>query len=54
MKKFLWNFGGVLLILANVAWLLFFLFSNPWLLALIVILVLDFVYIDKRPEWIEV
>ena len=54
MEKFLWNAGGVILILANIACLLFFLFSNPWLFALIVVLVLDFVYIDKRPTWIEV
>jgi hypothetical protein len=54
MEKFLWNVGGVLLVLANIACLIFFLFSNPWLFALIVILALDFVYIDKRPTWIEV
>jgi hypothetical protein len=54
MEKFLWNAGGVTLILANMACLAFFLFSNPWLFALIVILFLDYIYIDKRPTWVEV
>ena len=54
MEKFLWNAGGVLLFLANIACLLFFFFSNPWVFALIVILILDLVYIDKRPTWLEV
>lgn len=54
MEKFLWNAGGVLLILANIACLIFFLFSNPWLFALIAILALDYIYIDKRPTWLEV
>lgn len=54
MEKFLWNFGGVLLILANIACLIFFLLDNPWLFALIAILALDYIYIDKRPTWLEV
>ena len=54
MGKFLWNAGGVLLAAANIVCLIFFLLDNPWLIALIVILVLDYIYIDKRPTWIEV
>ena len=54
MEKFLWNAGGVLLFIANIACSMFFLFSNPWLFALIVILGLDWLYIDKRPTWLEV
>ena len=54
MKKFLWNLVGVLLILANIACLILFLLDNPWLFALIAILALDYIYIDKRPTWLEV
>lgn len=54
MEKFFWNLAGVLLFVANIVCLVFFLLDNPWLIALAVILVLDYIYIDKRPEWIEV
>jgi hypothetical protein len=54
MEKFLWNAGGVLLAIANMVCLISFLLDHPWLLALAVILALDYIYINKRPEWIEV
>lgn len=54
MEKFLWNAGGVLLVIENIACLVFFLLNNPWLTAFIVILVLDCIYINKRPTWLEV
>jgi hypothetical protein len=54
LEKILWNLGGVLLTLANILCLLFFLLDNPWLIAMIAILVFDYIYIEKRPNWIEV
>lgn len=54
MEKFLWNAVGVILALANIFCLVFFFMDNPWLLAFIAILVFDYIYIDKRPTWIEV
>ena len=53
MEKLLWNAAGIVLVLANIIFMMFFLFSNPWLFALLVSLILDWIYIEKRPTWLE-
>jgi hypothetical protein len=56
MEKFLWNAGGIVLILLNIWCLMFALVSSSriWALALIALIVADWLYKEKRPTWLEV
>lgn len=56
MGKFLWNAVGALLLAMNVWCLMIAFVSNNriWALALIVLIAADWLYKEKRPEWIEV
>ena len=56
MEKFLWNAGGVVLILLNI-WATMFCFASGeplWGLVLIALAALDWLYKEKRPTWLEV
>jgi hypothetical protein len=56
MEKFLWNAGGIVLILLNTLCLMIALVSNNriWGLALIALAIADWLYKEKRPTWLEV
>lgn len=56
MEKFLWNAGGIVLILLNIWCLMFALVSSSriWGFALIALAAVDWLYKEKRPTWIEV
>lgn len=56
MEKFLWNAGGVVLLLLNILCLVFSFVSKSgaWGLALIALAVADWLYKEKRPTWLEV
>ena len=56
MEKFLWNAGGVVLFFINV-WCCMAAFvsrDRVWALALIVLAIIDWLYKEKRPTWLEV
>ena len=54
-EKFLWNAGGIVLILLNIWCLMIALVSNNriWGLALIALVAADWFYKEKRPVWLE-
>lgn len=56
MEKFLWNAGGIVLILLNIWCLMIALVSNNGILglALIALAFADWLYKEKRPTWLEV
>ena len=56
MEKFLWNAGGAVLFVLNTLCLMIAIVTNNriWGLALIVLAVIDWVYKEKRPTWLEV
>lgn len=56
MEKFLWNAGGLFLLLLNIWCLMVAFVSNNWIwgLALIALAFADWLYKEKRPVWIEV
>ena len=56
MEKFLWNAGGVVLLLINILCCVVAFVSNNriWSLVLIVLAVIDWLYKEKRPTWLEV
>ena len=56
MEKFLWNLGGFILFLANI-WAIMLCFatgSKIFAVAMIALAGLDFLYMKKRPTWLEV
>jgi hypothetical protein len=56
MEKFLWNAGGVVLILLNI-WCLMIVFVSHnalWCIALLALAAIDWLYKEKRPTWLEV
>ncbi len=56
MEKFLWNVSGFILLVANVFVLIMTFASNDkiWAFILLSISILDWVYSEKRPTWLEV
>ena len=56
MEKFLWNFGGIVLFALNAWGLMVALVEDNriWGLALLALVVVDWLYKEKRPTWIEV
>ena len=56
MEKFLWNLGGFILFIANI-WAMMLCFATNdkiFALAMIALAGVDFLYMKKRPTWLEV
>lgn len=56
MEKFLWNVVGVILFCATILSVEFVVFSDSGFLYVLcaIFIILDLIYINKRPEWLEV
>jgi uncharacterized membrane protein len=56
MEKFLWNAGGAVLFALNILCLMFSVASHSkiWVIAMIALVVADWLYKEKRPTWLEV